>query len=322
MAILKRLKGSLAKGKSVAQTENVATVAKRIVLSPKFEPEAFTVLDRPGPCMVCGLNAVRFKSDYPSNVKPFSEQEVLYCTNCGSGQVPGSAELLQGYYEQDYASSNRKDREIEPEVYFSEEYRNSSRALQRYFGRAQRQISVLRQHGSQVTRMLDFGSGPGYGLFLSGAQEKFAFEPDEKSIKYLDHIKAKRFSAIGELRPSSFDAIIASHAIEHLVPEALIATLAILINSLTRDGVMLIEVPQGGHSYLHLNARQDPHTLFFTPQGLSLAVELAGGEILLQRTYGKHRVPLRKNPIYVPPDHPFYKEDRGALTVVCRRRRD
>lgn len=322
MAILKRLKGSLAKGKSVAQTENVATVAKRIALPPKCEPEEFTVLDRPGLCMVCGLNAVKFKSDYPSHVKPFSDQVVLYCTNCGSGQVPGSAELLQGYYEQDYASSNRKDREIEPEVYFSEDYRNKSPALQRYFGRAQRQLSVLRKYGSPVTRMLDFGSGPGYGLFLSGAKEKFAFEPDEKSIKYLDHIKAKRFSAIGELRPGSFDAIIASHSIEHLLPEALTATLAILLNSLTRDGVMLIEVPHGGHSYLRINARQDPHTLFFTPQGLSLAVELAGGEILLQRTYGKANIPARKNPIYAPPDHPFFKEDRGGLTVVCRRRRD
>lgn len=323
MALLKALRKRISKPVPTKDREPAAQKSppKKMAIK-KFEPEEFSMLARRRTCAACGLNTVAFKSDYPSTVTPFSAQEVLYCTNCGTGQVPNSEELLAGYYEKDYASSNRKDREIEPTTYFSEEFREKSPALQRYFNRAQRQISLLRDHGSPVTAMLDYGSGPGYCLYLSGAEKKFAFEPDEKSTKYLNHIEAQRFSALGEIPANSFDAIVASHSIEHLIPEALLATLAILINSLTKNGILVIEVPHGGHSYLHLDTRQDPHTLFFTPQGLSQAVKLAGGEPLLEKAFAKVHIKRRAHTFYTPPEVPFFQEDRGSLTIVCRRRAD
>lgn len=116
----------------------------------------------------------------------------------------------------------------------------------------------------------------------------------------------------------AFDTIVASHAIEHLPSEALHSTLKRLVGALAPQGRMLIEVPQGGHSYLHLaGQRQDPHTLFFTGQSLVEAVQAAGGAILFQQAAGRIMSPPRADGIYAAEGPPFYQTQRGSLTLVC-----
>lgn len=288
----------------------------------KTEPKSFSAIRSPvkTQCPACDADALAYSSDYPSNVKPFSQQTVLYCTACGLGHVPDSEDMLADYYRQDYARINRKDREIDPETYFSEAYRESSRMMQRYFRRARSQIIRLKKYGGRFNRVLDFGSGPGYLLHYSHAKTPYAFEPDTESNKYLDYIGAMQFDHLSEVPQDYFDVIVASHSIEHLVAEELTETLAHLVGSLRETGLMLIEVPQGGHSYLHLEgARQDPHTLFFTPQALVEAVTRAGGEIVYAGAVAKPEIPRRKKPIYTPEGSAFNKVNRGGLTVVCRR---
>lgn len=287
----------------------------------KTEPSSFHRVDSRDHCFVCGTKAVEYESDYPSLVDPFASQKILYCTECGSGYVPGSAQLLENYYKVDYATLNRGDRDAEPNVYFSDEYRAKSKKISRYFNRGNRHAETLKAFGVPMNDILDYGSGPGYFLYLSGAKNKFAFEPDTKSEKYLRYIKAKRFDNLDAVSSVQYDGIVASHSIEHLVPEELQKTLSRLISSLKPEGKILVEVPHGGHSFVHLDARQDPHTIFFTPEGIVRAIKRAGGRVLYHAPAAVSQPPARSNPIYNPTGHPFFSERRGSLVVVAEKLR-
>ncbi|MGR3466838.1 MAG: methyltransferase domain-containing protein [Shimia sp.] len=288
----------------------------------KSEPTDFEPLTHVRICPACGERSVTHESDYPSKVMPFANQIVLYCSACGTGHVYDSAPLLEGYYTVDYATKNRSDRGVSPKVYFTEAHRAKTRSIQNYYTRAQSQIELLCAHGGKLEHVLDYGSGPGYFLHSSKARHKYAYEPDELSRKYLDYLGVAQFRTLEELPKNRFDCIVASHSIEHLVPEELDETLVTLMHGLVPGGRFLIEVPQGGHSFLHLaGSRQDPHTLFFTPEGLHRAVaragQEAGCEILFAKALAKPRIPRRKEAVYTPSNDPFFNANRGRLTVIC-----
>jgi SAM-dependent methyltransferase len=284
----------------------------------KSEPSGFTVVTGLGhPCPACTAPAT-YQSDYPSRVPPFAQHRVLYCSTCGLGFVPNMAGVLAQFYKQEYASSNRGDREAPPVEYFSALATGEDPAMVKYAGRVERQIKLLRRHGARFGRVLDYGSGPGYFLYTCAAREAHAIEPDELSHKYLHHIDATIHHDVLTLPETGFETIVASHVIEHLPAEQLHDTLVALVGALAPGGRLLIEVPQGGHSYLHLGGqRQDPHTLFFTGRALVEALRGAGATILFQKALGRIDSPLRDNGVYTPEGKPFYKTLRGSLTVIC-----
>jgi SAM-dependent methyltransferase len=289
----------------------------------KTEPSHFSPLtpgaqlpNRPA-CPACAAPASH-DSDYPSRHKPFADRRVLYCSQCGLGFVMDMAQVLEQYYKHEYAHSNRGDREVDPAQYFSDSTAGNSPIPVKYKSRVKRQISLLKEHGAAFGRVLDYGSGPGYFLRACQAQEAHAVEPDRLSHKYLAYLGATVHTDTSTLPGSGFDAIVASHVIEHLPAEELLPTLEVLIGALAPQGRLLIEVPQSGHSYLHLSGqRQDPHTLFFTGQALAEAVQAAGGHILFQRAVGQLKSPLRENPVYTPKGPHFYKTQQGSLTLIC-----
>lgn len=285
----------------------------------KTEPEAFHRVRSNAYCLVCKARAIEFESDYPSLVEPFASQKVVYCTACGSGTVPGSRSLLKDYYLAEYATLNRGDREAEPQIYFSDKYRANSKTISFYFARAVRHVETLKAFGVQMNDVLDFGSGPGYFLFASNAKNKYAYEPDTMSEKYLKFLGAKRFNGLPEVSSAQYDGIVASHSIEHLVPEDLLDTLSRLLLCLKPNGRILIEIPHGGHSFVHLTAQQDPHTIFFTPEGVIRAITRAGGRVLYH-TQTAAAIPLaRSNPIYQPTGQAFFSERRGSLVIVAEK---
>ena len=270
------------------------------------------------PCPVCNRRGVTHVSPYPSNEKPFRWATVLYCTRCGTGHVPDADALLGDYYTADYAAKNRRDRDTDPEAYFTAEPETLS--MQRYFSRARAQVKALRKQGAVFDRVLDFGSGPGYFLHASEAKSRFAVELDEASAKYLSWLGATRLNE-DDLGSRAFDVIVASHVVEHLTATTLAPTIDRLVEALEIGGHMLIEVPQAGHTYLRVNHRQDPHTLFFTPEGLRRAVVRPNLKILraFQRSSGDSEP--HPGAIYTPPDRPFYSGRGGGLTVIATRTR-
>ncbi|MEL7035974.1 MAG: class I SAM-dependent methyltransferase [Cyanobacteria bacterium J06592_8] len=270
-------------------------------------------------CPICGYSEKFFASPYPSKNENFSKSIVVFCGHCGSGFVYNADQLISGYYQKKYAETNRKDRNIEPSVYFSTDSRSKYPKLGRYFSRSQAQVRALTKYGSKFDYVLDYGSGPGYFLYLSEAKYKFAVELDEESDKYLTFLGAQKLDP-EKLPEKFFDAIVASHSIEHLTPEELNDRLIQIANALKPGGMLLIEVPQGGHSYLALTTRQDPHTIFFTPQGIYEAVCRTGVKILSTYARGKTEEKLNPNAVYQPPENnEFFCTRSGGLTLVCRR---
>ena len=277
----------------------------------------FSALPEGGPrCPACGSDRITHVSAYPSDEPLFRMAVVFWCGGCGSGHVPDADRLLGDYYTVDYATQNRRDRGIDPESYFTGP--PESVTMERYFRRAESQVAALREHGAVFDRVLDFGSGPGYFLHSCDARARFAVELDEASAKYLDWLGATRLD--GEaLGRGVFDVILASHVVEHLTAESLAPTLDRLFAALRPGGRMLIEVPQGGHSYMKLLNRQDPHTLFFTPEGLLRAVERPDVVLLAayQRAPGKGAV--HPQAIYAPKGDAFRTGRGGGLTVILSR---
>lgn len=286
----------------------------------KFEPVGFTETSYPGSCPACGSNSVTHESDYPSNIEPFADWRVLYCTTCGTGFVPEVADALAEYYERQYSADNRRDRNTPPELYFSNAFRDKSPQLKRYFGRSARQIDLLNSFNVALDDVLDFGSGPGYFLFCCNPKRAYAFEPDLESRKYLDHIGATVFNSLEEIQPNTMDAIVSSHSLEHLPAESLVSTLKVLLAALKESGKLLIEVPHGGNSFIHhTEVRQDPHTIFFTPQGIVEAVRSAGGNVYFNYAAAKVPMALRSDRIYLPSGSKFFSERRGSLVLICGR---
>lgn len=287
----------------------------------KSEPAAFTPLSPPGPnCPACGTPASH-RADYPSRVRPFAAMPMQVCARCGLSFVTDVKEVLNAYYTRDYAQQNRQDRDMEPAAYFKSIDAQDYPAFATYVTRSTRQISLLQKFGAPLERVLDYGSGPGYILHLLQAKGAHAVEPDLHSHKYLQHLGATIHADLSTVPEASFDTIVASHTIEHLSAEELQPVLRGLLSKLTETGRLLIEVPQGGHSQLHLRGeRQDPHTLFFTGEALVQAVKRAGGQIVFQQAVSRVDNPRRDDPIYTPSGStPFFITTRGGLTVICAR---
>jgi SAM-dependent methyltransferase len=256
-------------------------------------------------------------SAYPSQNDKFRMAVVFYCRHCGTGSVPGADDLLSGYYESEYANSNRKDRSMDPAEYFHQEYPEPGYG--RYFARAKTQIAALQKHSAVFNRVLDYGSGPGYLLFESKAKQPFAVELDGQSDKYLEYLGATKLDP-NNLGTETMDVIVASHVVEHFTHTNLDINLGSMANALAPGGLLLIEVPQGGHSFSILDTKQDPHTFFFTPEGIYRSIERQGIEILDAYPRGVKEVPAHPKAIYTPaPDNAFFLTRKGGLTIIARK---
>lgn len=252
-------------------------------------------------------------SAYPSERKPFIDWVVYYCSACGTGHVPGGASLIENYYQNAYSDTFVKDRSIAPRAYFTDQNREQHA---RYFARVEAQIEALQNVGARFGRVLDYGSGPGYFLYMSKPEAAYAVELDQKSHKYLDYLGATRITD-ADLATERFDVIVASHVVEHFTNSDVLDNMRRLIGALNLGGKLLVEVPQAGHSYLTLGARNDPHTIFFSAEGLRLLAERAGGRVV--RAYARSRAvhKERADAIYHrSPDLDFEFDVGGGLTVI------
>lgn len=269
-------------------------------------------------CPICSNGKIAWSSAYPSNHERFRMASILYCEGCGSGFVPDADKILSGYYDAEYGASRKRHRLPPPESFFSSSGRGSG--AQRKFLRAQEQTESLRRNGARFIDVLDYGSRAGYFLYICSAENPFAVELDAHSYKYLEYINARRIS-YEEIGEECFDVVVASHVIEHLSEMTLAQTLERLATSLRPGGLMLVEVPTGAHTFIARKSEQAPHTLFFTPDGIRIAVANAGLEIVDCYAGNSVVAAPRENPVYHPDQSDaFSKATTGGLTVIARRR--
>lgn len=264
-------------------------------------------------CAVCASQLVAFWSNYPSLEPAFANLSVEWCISCGSGAVQGVRDFLRDFYETAYAGTNRRDREVSPKEFFQSVPSN-------YRDRAFNQIERLSSLGADWGSVLDYGSGPGYLLALSPGKSRFAVEPDHFSRKYLDHIGA-RVKPLDQFDDSCMSVIVASHSLEHLAPEDLDYVILQLKRILVPNrGLMLWEVPQGALSWLYIPHRHDPHSMFFSGEGIMRLADRHNLEII--DTYARVSRGFQKqvNSIYEPTGRTAIgaSVDDG-LTLVLRR---
>lgn len=313
--------------KKIKELETKVDLISRVGIADKAKPQnvpisvpmvEFTrVSDIHLACPACSQKAISHASAYPSNESRFRMAIVLYCSRCGTGFVPDGDKILSGFYESEYANSNRRDRGMPPQEYFH--ISKPGPKMRRYFGRAKAQVTALAELGAKFDRVLDYGSGPGYFLFECAAKYPFAVELDGESDKYLEYLGAKKLDP-ANLDPNSMDVIVASHVVEHFTDQNLDENLNSMVDALSDEGLLLIEVPHGGHSYVRLGARQDPHTIFFTPEGIYKAVERTGVKIIKSYARSVEGAAKHTSQIYFPDmQNEFFSTMKGGLTIIAKK---
>lgn len=273
-------------------------------------------------CPACGEGQPML-SAYPySDSALFSPLVTCWCRVCGMGWVPTIPFSLEEYYSSAYAESNRGDRRIPPAEYFAmvggPESEMTIPKLVPYTRRARAQLAKLEEFVPARYSLLEFGAGPGYGLYFSNAEAKHAVEHDEASVKYLEHLGVQRVE-LGEAEPGRYDAVLASHSLEHLAVDSLYPTLGLFRKALKSEGVLYVEVPNGAHTGSYLPGNHSPHTLFFSMRALKTVVERAGFEIIYSETRTKKKGQKLERPIHTEKELEQAPDAQG-LTVVARPR--
>jgi hypothetical protein len=270
-------------------------------------------------CVACGGRGLHVLP-YPSSISPtFSRLIVLLCPSCGFGWVPSLPFDLDEYYRTEYGSGKRTRVALAPADYFAVDgtLHQPGGRLSRYFERSKQQLALIHRHKPHIETMLDFGSGPGYALFVSGATTKHAIEPDDQSIKYLDHIGAVR-THLTDLKPHSYDVILASHSVEHIFIHQLFSTLGSLRAALRDDGVLCVEVPYASLGRAYIPLGHEPHTLFFSPDALVRIIERAGFEVVERTMRSKESRRILAEPLVMPAPDPWNSGLEEGLVVLAR----
>lgn len=260
-------------------------------------------------CKICGEQKMVI-FPYPSLNKQFRYVYVYGCCSCGASYVDEHLDLDE-YYKDAYAKQNRKDRDIDPKEYFDP---NRSPALSRYFNRAARHWDIINKtYNKRIANILDFGSGPGYFLYLCNAKNKFSVEPDLNCKKYLEYIGVKNI----DIKSTNihFDVIYSSHSIEHLHIDNLKSTLDCFLSRLSDDGLLFMEVPCGNLLRYSVYARHDPHTIFFTPQSINIALLNSGFKSIYIFPVSRKTKAQRSDCKYSPKGE--YLERLDFLSAMC-----
>lgn len=280
----------------------------------------FMRVSSPFNCPFCERQSATYLSKFPGpGPSPLWKNSIVrWCEECGSGSIVEADRLIRHYYSDAYAA-DRKDRSIPISEYFGE---SSRPVIIRQRSRVACHIGLLREHGANFGRVLDFGSGPGYFLYASGAEEKFSVELDQNSRKYLDHIGAKVVDLSGDDLPNeSLDVVISAHSMEHLEPYALKPTIDALVRKLRRGGLILVEVPGTAYTYITGPEENEPHSLFFSNKGLRECLVRPDIEIVYAKSQAEKIWPTIDCPVWFPDENDPFESSRIRCPLIIARKR-
>jgi len=235
-------------------------------------------------CPVCGereLSITRypaFKSSF------FAGLLVMTCGRCGSSWVPVPNLDLEYYYKHHYAREFRSER-IHTGRFFDRSNPIWARKRHPVRDRGLRHARILSKF-APIGRVLDIGCGEGFMLKALDAQEKYAYELDENvSDILIEEVGAQLITAID--REEFFDAVVASHVLEHFTYQNIRQKISEIFQSLRPGGIFLVEVPPGAQQLADFfqgarpaTQRLEPHTLFFSTFSLVSLLREAGFEVL------------------------------------------
>jgi SAM-dependent methyltransferase len=219
-----------------------------------------------GSCVNCGSPLKRRRRyDFKSAAfrAVYDDKFVYACTQCGLHQADVSkvddARLLH-YYRTEYRAIAK--------IGIGETGHRWYRA------RAIALAELAAEHCRGVpARAFEVGAGYGYNLNALKALYPdlllFTDELDE-SIVLPDEIRRADLSNGGP-----YDIVILSHVLEHFADPKQVLTAA--LNALSKEGIVVIEVPNDVPGIVPLNGPDEPHLTFFTAQTLKA---LVGAELV------------------------------------------
>ena len=235
-------------------------------------------------CVCCG-NTDLSVSRYPAFISRFFAGLILaHCGQCGLSWIPIPDLDLDAYYTKHYAKEFRKDRLFEGKFY-SKANPVWDMEVHPVRDRARVQARELEPF-KPFGRLLDIGCGEGFLLHAVEAREKYALELDENVQDILTgEIGAELVTDLS--RPDFYDAIVASHVVEHFTYENIREKFREIASSLKSGGVFLCEVPDGADQIEKFSRgerpptqRLEPHTLFFSSYAICRLMVDEGFSIL------------------------------------------
>lgn len=215
-------------------------------------------------CYLCGCSDFTLR---PGRVRNNSSLSVMECKNCSLVFLNDFNHIKENHYENGAMHENHGD-------YLSEWLRASQND----------DNSRFNEHKANLLNktVLDFGCGAGGFITMASEVSEIAVgvDLDKKSLIQPNN-KVNFFSSVDEV-DAKFDVVTAFHVIEHLKDP--ITILNKLRKKLSKDGVLIVEVPSSNDALLTLYNNDEfqkytywsNHLFLYNRHTLSLCAERAG----------------------------------------------
>ena len=186
--------------------------------------------------------------------------------------------MLNNYYAQEYDFSPDK-------IYFY----HSSYWKYKIRGRAFAKIAQKHINPKNVKNIFELGSGFGFNLIeLKNIYKNASIFSDDPDKRHHSN-KVK----IGKLNQKKYDIILLSHVLEHVVfPKNIISE---IINSLSINGICIIEVPNDNSFLLSQKIYDEPHITFFNCKSIETLFSNFSNEINIIEIYSSGLYINKKN---------------------------
>jgi SAM-dependent methyltransferase len=226
-------------------------------------------------CNGCGANDYRQLRVYPG----FADTDLVACRRCGlmQAQPLPTDDFLWDYYNSNFGN--------DPSQGFSMTDKNEAG----FRTRAMHQLNFIREFvelDGRGRRVIDVGCHAGslLSLFKERGWEVVGIDPNPRSEygkKWYGIDVIRKLFAPGLFEASSFDAVLHSHALEHVRDPR--GYLAEFHRILKPGGFAFVEVPNESEKRVLTAKRIAPHLYFFTPETLGALARQTGFEVEVTR---------------------------------------
>ena len=219
-------------------------------------------------CLVCN-KSLKYHRPYdfrsPEFKRVYAKGQIFRCSECNLSQIDIASidnDDLTKYYKNDYRVVGEIGAISDLTKVF---YDKRSKALL---------SAIAEYHSGPVGKVFEIGAGYCYNLL---AVKKAYPDAEIFTDEISESIEIDGEVQMASLEKGEYDVIILSHVLEHFTnPEEVLRNCK---NSLSRNGTIIIEVPNDVDNIVRYNVVDEPHITFFEKDTLNS---------LLQRQQGLH----------------------------------